>query len=117
MSYLEDPRAFWAAERTLLAWIRTQIALIALAILIAKAPAMAGEAPVDDWTITLMTSLICGFATLSAVLSAMQFHGAIKKMGPQELPSNFAPTGLKITAIVNLAIILTTSIGVVLATL
>ena len=28
MSYLEDPRVLFAAERTLLAWVRTAVALL-----------------------------------------------------------------------------------------
>ncbi|MBK8025173.1 MAG: DUF202 domain-containing protein [Chloroflexi bacterium] len=36
MSYLEDPRVYFAAERTLLAWIRTGITTIGLGFVVAK---------------------------------------------------------------------------------
>lgn len=36
MSYLEDPRVYFAAERTLLAWLRTGITVIGLGFMVAK---------------------------------------------------------------------------------
>ncbi len=34
MSYLDDPRVYFAAERTLLAWIRTGITTIGLGFVV-----------------------------------------------------------------------------------
>ena len=36
MSYLEDPRVFFAAERTLFAWARTGLALTAMGLAISR---------------------------------------------------------------------------------
>jgi putative membrane protein len=36
MSYLDDPRVFFAAERTLLAWVRTGITVCTLGFVVAK---------------------------------------------------------------------------------
>lgn len=36
MSYLDDPRVFFAAERTLLAWVRTGIAVMGLGFVVAR---------------------------------------------------------------------------------
>ncbi len=36
MSYLDDPRVYFAAERTLLAWIRTAITLMGFGFVIAR---------------------------------------------------------------------------------
>lgn len=36
MSYLDDPRVYFAAERTLLAWIRTGIAVMGLGFVVAR---------------------------------------------------------------------------------
>ena len=36
MSYLDDPRVLFAAERTLLAWVRTSVTLMGLGFAVAR---------------------------------------------------------------------------------
>jgi putative membrane protein len=97
MSYLDDPRVYFAAERTLLAWIRTGITTIGLGFVVAKfglflrflAPHDA--IPVHKQGISLLIGLVLVVLGAATCLgAAVQFQRFVRTLSPQELPPRWA---------------------------
>lgn len=97
MSYLEDPRVFFAAERTLLAWVRTGIAVMGLGFLVAKFGLflryIAHDGQVADHRFE--ASLIIGTAmivlgSLASALAAIQFRRFVRLLSAQEQPPRWS---------------------------
>ena len=94
MSYLDDPRVFFAAERTLLAWQRTAIALIGLGFVVERfglfvrmVNAANGANAIADQMPTLwfgVAFLLLG-ATVSA-LAALQNQCFVRTLSYPEIP-------------------------------
>lgn len=94
MSYLDDPRVFFAAERTLLAWQRTAIALIGLGFVVERFGLFmrvvltnADKLPPEH----AYTSLVFGVVFLLAgaaiaVVSTLQYRRFIRDLTEPELP-------------------------------
>lgn len=95
MSDLNDPRVFFAAERTLLAWNRTSLTLMAFGFVIERfglfmqllmpkhgAPAGGG---VSFWV--GITFVILG--AYSAITSTMQYKKVLKTLKPIEIPVGY----------------------------
>lgn len=109
MSDLRDPRVLFAAERTLLAWTRTSLALIGFGFLIERfrliehlmRPALVHpRLDVASYLIGL------GFIALGAIFaasSALQFRRVIKTLHPAEIPERY---GLHQGPVLNLALAL-----------
>src|SRR5277367_1294280 len=92
MSSLDDPRVFWAAERTLLAWVRTGQAAMGLGLVTAKfgiflrfvthdlsPAAKEGSTLVIGVVITLLGAALC-------LVAAIQFRRFVATLRANELP-------------------------------
>lgn len=114
MSDLNDPRVFFAAERTLLAWNRTALALMAFGFAIERfglfvkmlmpPPAPPPDTLVSFWIGTALVML----GSLGAVLATLQYRKVLKLLRPVETPEGYW---------VNLAAMVTVSVALVGAAL
>ncbi|PQO33062.1 YidH family protein [Blastopirellula marina] len=95
MSDESDPRVFFAAERTMLAWLRTGLAVIGIGFLVARFGLFLRmlRHPGADISPPLASSLIgIGFVLLGATLigvSTWQHARFIQKMTFQQLPQAY----------------------------
>jgi putative membrane protein len=95
MSDLNDPRVFFAAERTLLAWNRTSLAWMAFGFVIERfglflhlVSGKAGEPlhrGVSFWV--GITFILVG--ALIAALSTLQYRKVLKTLKPIEIPQGY----------------------------
>lgn len=95
MSDLNDPRVFFAAERTLLAWNRTSLALMAFGFVIERfglfvAILMPQQGLPMQRGISFWTGL--AFVVLGAAVAAystVQFRKVLKTLKPVEIPDGY----------------------------
>ena len=95
MSSLEDPRVLFAAERTLLAWQRTAVALMGFGFVIERfglfvriaqgLPLAGAERGISMWL--GVTLLLLGAAV--AVSSAVQYRRTLATLGRGEIPPGY----------------------------
>ena len=96
MSNLEDPRVLFAAERTLLAWNRTSLALMAFGFAIERAgllmrallPQAAAQVQ-PGWALFLGAGLIL-LGSASAWFSATQYASVLRSLTPAEFPAAYS---------------------------
>ena len=93
MSYLNDPRVLFAAERTLLAWQRTSIALMGFGFVVERFGLflrMVNNQPLTvsqrGFSLWLGVGLLV-VSALSAILSSLQYRRVIAGLGKEEIPA------------------------------
>ena len=95
---MNDPRVFFAAERTLLAWIRTGLTVMAFGFVVARFGLIVGmvlaqsqpgqplQAPL--WSSVLGLSLVA-VGVFCIFSSALQHHRFLAEIPPAELPARY----------------------------
>lgn len=95
MSDLDDPRVFFAAERTLLAWNRTSLALMAFGFVIERFGLFVSILlPRHDMPLQRGLSFWTGlaFVLLGAVVAAystVQYRKVLRTLKPVEIPEGY----------------------------
>jgi putative membrane protein len=110
MSDLNDPRVLFAAERTLLAWSRTCLALMAFGFMIERfgllvriLRANGQPLPADRLSVWIGLGFIV-LGGLLAVLSAAQHRRFLRALKPVDIPPGYWP-GLAVAASVALPLL------------
>jgi putative membrane protein len=95
MSYLDDPRVLFAAERTLLAWQRTAIALMGFGFVVERfglflrivtnQPLNIAQRGASLWLGVALLLL----GALMGVASAIQFRQVVRGLGEKEIPRGY----------------------------
>ena len=95
MSDLNDPRVFFAAERTLLAWTRTSLALMAFGFVIERFGLfvymfMPKEGQVLQRDISFWAGVaFILFGAIVALLAAVQYRRVLRTLKPVEIPEGY----------------------------
>lgn len=87
MSSLEDPRVLFAAERTLLAWNRTSLGLIAFGFLVERAGLLAPARP-EPLTLWIALGFIA-LGVVSALHASRQYAVLLHTLTPAEFPPGY----------------------------
>jgi len=114
MSDLNDPRVFFAAERTLLAWTRTSLTLLAFGFMVERFGLFLLLIQLQKGTLTAGTGLERGLSywlgiafmllgSLGAAVSVMQYFKVLRTLKPVEIPDGYR---VYPAALVNLAVAL-----------
>lgn len=93
-----DPRVFFAAERTLLAWVRTGLTIIAIGFVIARfglfIKLLALQSHPASSAAQTYYSAILGIAfvltgSLAMLFAAIQFRRFVRTLGAEDLPQPY----------------------------
>jgi putative membrane protein len=95
MSTEHDPRVYFAAERTLLAWLRTGMAVIGLGFVVARFGLFLrialGESVTTAWRVesTLIGVALVILGSLAVASAAWKHRQFCRTLGPTERPPQF----------------------------
>ena len=96
-----DPRVYFAAERTLLAWVRTGVTVIGLGFVVARfglfVRLVATNRPEVGQDVGVSSYLGAALVLLGAAFTgaaAIQFKQLLRELSPQELPRTSATKNL-----------------------
>ena len=96
MSEERDPRVLFAAERTLLAWNRTSIALIAFGFLVERSGMLMRmlspepPAPLSQWVTVMVGLLFILIGAGVAVFASRQYSRLLATLKPSDFPDGYA---------------------------
>jgi putative membrane protein len=100
---LSDPRVFFAAERTLLAWVRTGLTIMAFGFVVARfglflrllavqsGAAGAAESPLHSALSTVVGIALVLIGTGCMVLGAIQHRSYVATLPPADVPRSHDP--------------------------
>jgi putative membrane protein len=99
---LTDPRVFFAAERTLLAWVRTGLTIMAfgfvvarfglfLRLIAAQQAAASGALPVPSALSNVVGIALVVVGTACMVLGAVQHRSYVATLPPADVPRSHDP--------------------------
>ena len=95
MSYLNDPRVLFAAERTMLAWTRSGLGLIAFGFLVERSGLLFGALMPDQVASTnanlmlLIGILFMALGVFVSLFASWQFGRFIRALSPEEVPPHY----------------------------
>jgi putative membrane protein len=93
VSELNDPRVLFSAERTLLAWNRTSLSIMAFGFIIERAGFLMGpvedEMPADHLTFWLGLAFIA-LGSFICAYSSRQYSAVLNTLTPSEFPRGYA---------------------------
>ncbi|AWW48720.1 DUF202 domain-containing protein [Polynucleobacter paneuropaeus] len=96
MSYLDDPRVYFAAERTLLAWQRSAVAFIALGFVVERFGLFMRYLnlsnqinPIHSAISAFIGLMLILLGTFISLLSAIQHKRFLKSLSSQEIPPSY----------------------------
>jgi putative membrane protein len=104
MAQAPDPRVLFAAERTLLAWVRSSISVTALGFVVAKfallieslqiRPSVTGH----HWLAVAIGIGLVIAGIFMSVLGALQYRVALRNVPPSDIPPGYRPHAVEIVA-------------------